>query len=155
MKTSRIAMLLILAVSLSAFAAQRPEFSGIWIFNPDKSRNIGMMSQMQMTQTIQQSSTALDVTSNTTFQGNDQRMQTHYDLTGKPATNDSPMEGSSQTVSNWDGEKIVTTWTSQGAVAGTKTVRTETRSLSSDGKTMTVESMRGSKPVTFIVFDKK
>lgn len=154
MKTSTIAMLLILA-AISAFAVQRPEFSGIWIFNPDKSRNIGMMSQMKMTQTIEQSSTALDVTSNTTFQGNDQRMQTHYDLTGKPATNDSPMEGSSQTVSNWDGEKIVTTWTSQGAVEGTKTVRTETRSLSSDGKTMTVESMRGSKPVTVIVFDKK
>ena len=154
MKTLTIAMLLLLA-GLSASAAKQPEFSGIWIFNPDKSQNIGMMSQMKMTQTIEQSSRALDVTSDTTFRGSDQQMKTHYDLTGKAATNDSPMEGSSETVSKWDGEKIVTTWTSQGAVENTKTVRTETRSLSSDGKTMTVESVRGSNPAVVIVFDKK
>jgi len=155
MKTSIIAMLLIVAGSLSALAAKRPEFSGIWTFNPDKSQNIGMMSQMKMTQTIAQSSTSLDVTSDTTFQGSDQQMRTHYDLTGKPATNDSPMEGTSETVSKWNGEEIVTTWTSQGAVENTKTVRTETRSLSPDGKTMRVESVRGANPAVVIVFDKK
>jgi hypothetical protein len=155
MKTSIIAMLFILAGSLAALAAKRPEFSGIWTFNPDQSQNIGMMSQMKMTQTIEQSPTALDVTSDTTFRGSDQEMKTHYDLTGKPATNDSPMEGTSETVSKWNGEKIVTTWTSQGAVENTKTVRTETRSLSPDGKRMRVESVRGPNPAVVIVFDKK
>jgi len=50
----------------------------------------------------------------------------------------------------------VTIWTSESAVAGgPKVVRTETRSLSSDGKTMTVESVRGSNPALVMVFEKK
>lgn len=155
MKISMIAMSLMLAASLPALAADRPDFSGTWNFNPDKSQNIRMMSQMKMTQAIHQSRATLEVISYTTFQGNDQQMKTHYDLTGKPATNDSPMEGLCETRSKWDGDKIVTTWTGQGAVAGTKTVRTETRWLSPDGKTMTVESVRGSNPAVVIVFEKK
>jgi len=152
---SAITVLLICLIGLTAFAAKRPDFSGTWIFNPDKSKNVGMMSQVRMTQTIEQSDKALDVTADTTFQGNDQQMKTHYDLTGKTATNDSPMAGPSETVSNWDGDKIVTSWTSKGAVEGTKTVRTETRSLSADGKTMRVESVSGSNASVLMVFDKK
>src|SRR5260370_909910 len=46
--------------------------------------------------------------------------------------------------------------TSESAVAGgPKVVRKETRSLSPDGKTMTVESVRGSNPALVMVFDKK
>ena len=148
-------VLLICSATIAAFAANKPDFSGTWIFSPEKSKNIGMMSQMKMSQTIVQSEKALDVTSDTTFQGNDQQMKTHYDLTGKPAANDSPMAGPSETVSKWDEDKIVTTWTSKGAVEGTKTVRTETRSLSADGKSMTVESVRGSNPPVVMIFDKK
>jgi hypothetical protein len=154
MKTT-IGVLLICLASIAALAAETPDFSGKWIFNPGKSKNIGMMSQMKMTQTVEQSSTSLDVTSDTTFQGSDQQMKTHYDLSGKAATNDSPMAGPSETVSKWDEDKIVTAWTSKGAVNGTKTVRTETRSLSADGRTMTVESVRGSNPPVVMVFDKK
>lgn len=154
MKTT-ISVLLICVTTIAALAANRSEFSGTWVFDPEKSKNIGMMSEMKMTQTIEQSSTSLDVTADTIFQGNNQQMKTHYDLTGKPASNDSPMAGPSETISKWDGEKVVTTWTSKGAVAGSKTVRTETRSLSSDGKTMTVESVRGSNPAVVLIFDKK
>ena len=98
---------------------------------------------------------SVDVTADATFQGNSQQSKTHYDLTGKPAANESPMAGPSETVSKWDGNKLVTTWTSAGAVAGSKTVRTETWSLSTDGKTMTVESVRGSNPPVVMVFEKK
>lgn len=154
MKTT-ISVMVICLASLVALAAKRPDFSGTWIFSPEKSKNIGMMSEMKMTQTIEQSSSFLDVTSDTTFQGNNQQTKTHYDLSGKPATNDSPMAGLSETVSKGDGDKLVTTWTSKGAVAGTNTVRTETRSLSPDGKTMTVESVRGSNPPVVMVFDRK
>src|SRR5215831_6457993 len=83
----------------------------------------------------------------------------HPDFSGtwefNTARNESPMAGPSETVSKWDGDKLVTTWTSQSAVAGGKTVRTETRSLSSDGNTMTIESVRGSNPPVVMVFDKK
>lgn len=153
MKTTIVA--LICLVTIAALAAKHPDFSGTWTFIPDQSKNIGMMSGMKMTQTIEQSSSSLDVTSDTTFQGNNQQTKTHYDLTGKPATNDSPMAGPSATVSEWDGNKLVTAWTSNGAVAGTKTVRTETRSLSPDGRTMTLDSVRGSNPPVVMVFEKK
>lgn len=154
MKT-RIAALLICFVSLPALAANPPDFSGKWVFNPGKSKNIGMMSDMKMTETVKQSPASVDVTTEATFQGNNQQTTTHYDLSGKAAANDSPMAGPSETVSKWEGEKLVTTWTSVGAVAGTKTVRTEIWSLSADGKTMAVESVRGSNPPVVMVFDKK
>jgi hypothetical protein len=143
-------------MTIAAFAAKRPDFAGSWEFNPAKSKNIGMMMQAKMTDTIQQTDSALDETAHSTFQGSDQQMKAHYDLAGKPANNDSPMAGPSETVSRWDGDRLVTTWTSQSAVAGgPKVVRTEARSLSPDGTTMTIESVRGSNPPVVMVFDKK
>jgi hypothetical protein len=139
-----------------AIAAERPNFSGSWQFNPEKSKNVGMMSQMKMVQAIEQSETALVVTTHASLQGKDDDSRTQYDLTGKPATNESPMGGPAETVTKWQGGKLVTTWTSESAVAGgPKVVRTETRSLSPDGKTMTVESVRGSNPAPVMVFEKK
>ena len=143
-------------ISGVAFAAERANFSGSWEFNPEKSKNVGMMSQMKMIQAIDQSDTALDVNTRTTFQGKDDDSKTHYDLTGKPASNESPMGGPAETVTKWQAGKLVTIWTSESAVAGgPKVVRTETRSLSADGKTMTVESVRGSSPALVMVFEKK
>jgi len=114
-----------------------------------------MMAQMKMSLSIQQSDTALDITANSTYQGKDQESKTHLDLTGKSVTNESPMGGPNETVSKWDGAKLVTTWTGQSAVAGKIVVRTETRSLSTDGKLLTVESVRGSNPPVVMIFDKK
>lgn len=152
---SRLLAFVCLAV-IAAFAARRPDFAGSWEFKAEKSKNIGMMMQMKMTQTIQQSDSSLDVVTRSSFQGSDQEMKTHYDLSGKPVTNESPMAGPSETISRWEGEKLVTSWTSQSAVAGgEKVVRTETRSLSADGNTMTIESVRGSNAAVVMVFEKK
>jgi hypothetical protein len=140
---------------LAVFAAEQTDFSGTWDFSTEKSKNIGMMAQMKLSLTIQQSGTALDITAHSTYQGKDQDSKTHLDLTGSPATNESPMGGPNETVSKWDGDKLVTTWTGESAVAGKKTVRTETRSLSADGKVLTVESVRGPNPPVVMVFDKK
>ncbi len=154
MKTRLLAFVCL--VTVAAFAAKHPDFAGSWEFNAGKSKNIGMMTQAKMTRTIQQTDAALDETTHTTFQDNNQDMKTHYDLTGKPANNDFPMTGPSETVSKWDGDKLVTAWTSESAVAGgSKVVRIETLSLSPDGNIMTVESVRGSNPPVIIVFDKK
>lgn len=150
---------LILAIGLFAsvaLAQKVANFSGSWQFNPEKSKNVGMMGQMKMALTIQQTDSSLDITTRTTYQGGDGDSKIHYDLTGKSVANELPMGGPSETVSKWDGSKLVTTWTGESAVAGgPKVVRTETRSLSSDGKTMTVESVRGSTPPVVMVFDKK
>lgn len=147
---------LVCLTTAGAFAAKHPDFAGSWEFNPGKSKNIGMMVQARMTSTIQETDSALDELTHSNFGGNEQDMKTHYDLTGRPASNDSPMAGPSETVSKWDGDKLVTTWTSQSAVAGgAKVVRTETRWLSPDGKTMTIQSVRGSSPSMVMVFEKK
>src|SRR6266436_6186707 len=109
---------LICFVAVTAFAAKRPDFAGSWEFNAAKSTNIGMMMQVKMTQTIQQTDSSLEVVSHSTFQGSDQDLKTHYDLAGKPVANESPMSGPSETTSKWDGNKLVTSWTSESAVAG-------------------------------------
>jgi hypothetical protein len=155
MKTTMFILALCLTAT-GAFAQKHNDFSGSWQFNPEKSKNVGMMSQMKMNQTVEQSDSSLDTTTHTTYQGRDEDSKTHYDLTGKAATNESPMGGPSETISKWDGGRLVTTWTSESAVAGgPKVVRKETRSLSADGKTMTVESVRGSNPAIVMVFEKK
>ncbi|HET6178215.1 MAG TPA: hypothetical protein VFE61_14865, partial [Candidatus Sulfotelmatobacter sp.] len=107
MKVKHLILTLCLTAGV-AFAADHANFSGSWQFNPEKSKNVGMMSQMKMNQTIGQSDTALDVTTHTTFQGNGDDSSTHYDLTGKPATNESPMGGPAETVTKWQGGKLVT-----------------------------------------------
>ena len=154
MKTQPLILVICLA-ALVAFAAGPTDFSGTWQFNTDKSKNIGMMAQMKMSLSIQQSDAALDITAHSTYQGKDQESETHLDLSGSRATNESPMGGANETVSKWDGNKLITTWTGQSAVAGQNVVRTETRSLSPDGKVMMVESVRGSNPPIVMVFEKK
>lgn len=145
----------IVALAFAASAATTTDFSGTWEFNPQKSQNIGMMSQAKMTMHVRQTEDSLDVDAHVSMQGQDSDSSTHYDLRGKPVTNQSPMAGPSETVSKWQENRIVTTWTSQGAVAGSQVTRLETRSLSDDGKTMKVESVRGANSPVILVFDKK
>lgn len=66
-----------------------------------------------------------------------------------------PMGGPAETVSKWEDGNLVTTWTSDSAISGKKVVRTETRTLSPDGKVLMVESVRGSNPPVVMVFEKK
>jgi hypothetical protein len=151
----KLTLLTILGTALWTLAAAHADFSGVWEFKPEKSQNVGMMAQMKMTLTIQQSESSFDINSRANMQGQDYDTKTHYDLTGKPTSNEAPMSGTSETVSKWEGKRLVTTWTSEGAVAGSKVIRTETRTLSEDGKTMTVESVRGTNAPLIMVFEKK
>ena len=147
---------IILAFGLIASAASARKvvsFSGSWEFRPEKSKNVGMMAQMKITETIAQSASALDIVDRS-GEGNENKI--HYDLSGKAVSNQAPMGGPSETASKWDKGKLITTWTSESAVAGgPKVVRTETRSLSAEGNTMTVESVRGSNATVVIVFERK
>jgi basic membrane lipoprotein Med (substrate-binding protein (PBP1-ABC) superfamily) len=150
----RVAMLF-LVVAFAAAAANPPDFSGTWIFNAGKSKNVGMMASAEHTSTITQTAKVLSVTDVTVFSEQKQTHETRYDLSGATVLNDSPMGDKSQTNSHWSGNKLVTSWESEGAVAGTKVVRTETRYLSDDGKTLFLESARAGKEPMVIVFDRK
>ena len=129
-------LLIALVVCLTAeVQAQVPtNFSGTWELNTVRSQNIGMMSTMQDTVTVIQTPMELIVTDHSKFQGQESTRETRFDLTGKPVTNSGPMGDRNETVAKWSGPKLVVIWTADGAVAGTKVVRTETRSLSADDK---------------------
>jgi hypothetical protein len=145
----------IASISVALQGQSTTNFSGTWVLNTGKSRNLGMMAALENTLTISQTPTALVIKDDSSFQGQKNSRELRYDLTGRVTTNEGPMGDRSDTVAKWTGGKLVTTWTRDGAVAGTKSVMTETRSLSVDGRTMSVESVRGANPSLVMVFDKR
>jgi hypothetical protein len=150
-------MTLLFAVILngSILAADTPALTGTWIFKAEKSKGVGMMSAVAITTDITQTGSLLKVHETTVSQGREQKHDNIYDTAGAPKTNESPMGDSSSTVSHWENNKLITTWTATGAVAGTSVVRTETRSVSPDGKTMTVEWSRDGKTSMVMVFERQ
>ena len=144
---------IIALASVSALAQQ--DFSGKWRFNASKSQNIGMMAEMKLVATVRQSDDILVTTNTTVFNGKESTSEIRLDLTGKPVPNQNPMEAPAETVTRWDGGKLVTTWTSPGSVAGSTSVRTEVRYLSADGRVLTVESGHGKRPSMVMVYDRQ
>jgi hypothetical protein len=145
----------IVAATAGLHGQSTPDFAGKWVLNPAKSKNLGMMAALEDTLTISQTPTELAIKDDSSFQGQQGSRELHYNLAGKATTNEGPMGDRNETVAKWAGGKLVTTWTRDGAVAGTTSVMTETRSLSADRKTMTVESVRGANPPLVMVFDKR
>lgn len=144
------AFLLMLATTAAA-ADLAPDFSGTWKLDPARGENLGMMSALQQTVVITQSRSAIMLKEATDFQGQKSAREVRYDLSGTPVKNPGSMGGDAETSAKWADGKLVVTWTTEGAVAGTKSERTETRSLSADGRTMTVESIRrGGKAVVMV-----
>ena len=62
MKTSSLSAVLVLTVAVlfaATFAFAATDFSGTWLLNVSKSKNIGMMSTMQITLKIKQTANEL------------------------------------------------------------------------------------------------
>ena len=146
---------LLIASAATISAQKTPDFSGTWTLSTAKSKNIGMMSALKDTITILQTPREVVVRHATSFQGQDGSREVRYLLDGKTGANEGPMGDRNETVTKWVGNTLVTTWTKDGAVAGTKSVMTETCSLSADGRTITFESVRGANPPVVMVFDKQ
>jgi hypothetical protein len=152
-RTAVVSLSLVFATVGSAQSV--PNFSGRWVLNTAKGQNLGMMMALKDTLNISQTAKELVIHDMSSFQGRDNTRELRYDLTGKTVSNDGPMGDHNETVAKWVDNKLVTTWTRDGAVAGTKSVMSETRSLSADGKTMTLESVRGESPAVVMVFEKQ
>jgi len=152
-RTAVVSLSLAFVTVVSAESVQN--FSGRWVLNTAKGKNLGMMAALKDTVDISQTAKELVIHDTSSFQGRDNTRELRYDLSGKSIPNDGPMGDHNETVAKWVAGKIVTTWTRDGAVAGTKSVMTETRSLSADGKTMTLESVRGESPAVVMVFEKQ
>jgi len=142
-------------LALAATAADaNPDFTGTWALDATRGENLGMMASLQQVVEITQSKTALTMKEATDFQGQKSSREVRYDLTGAPVRNPGSMGGEAETSAKWAGSRLVVTWTTEGAVAGTKNERTETRSLSADGRTMTVESVRRTGKAVVMVYGK-
>lgn len=157
MKIRRYTLTVLAGILLCAtvMAAGSPNFSGTWVLDTSKGKNLPMGGAIQETDVIKQSPAQLVIEVAATFQGNTTNRTVNYDLTGKPVPNRGAMGDPAETVAKWQDAALVVTWTSEGAVAGSKVVKTETRKLSTDGKTMTVMSVRGTSPPIEYVFEKK
>jgi hypothetical protein len=142
-------------VALGLAFGATPDFSGNWEFAPGKSTNVGMMAMMKIKAKVRQTDDTLVVTSVAVFNGTEQTTENRFDLTGKPVENRTPMNAKAETVSHWQGAHLVTTWTTGGPTDSEKQTRTETRYLSSDGKTMTVETTRDNAPTIILVYERK
>jgi hypothetical protein len=148
--------ILIMAAGLApALAADPPNFSGTWVLNTDKGENLGMVSAIKETVTIAQTPEKMTLDFSSVFMGKTTLRKVTYDLAGKPIPNEGPMGDKADTVAKWDGNKLVAVWTGESAILGSKTEKTETRVLSPDGKTMSVTSMRGTKPPMIMVYEKQ
>lgn len=147
-----IGFVVLVAASVAALGATPTHFDGQWNFDPQQSRNVGMMAGMKIHTVIVQSQTELTVDDFSDFNGQKDTQHTVYDLTGKPVPNTPIMGGTATTRSRWEDDRLVTDWESPGSIAGTTVKRTETRYLSADGNTMYVESSRSGQDPMVMVF---
>jgi hypothetical protein len=151
----RSALLCALLVVASAVSAAAPDFSGTWVLNNKKGKNLGMVSAVDETVVIRQTPAQFVADFSSTFMLSTSKRRVTYDLAGKSVQNEGPMGERAGTTARWDGARLVVTWSSEGAVPGTRNVKTETRSLSPDGKVMTVISSRPNKEPMEMVYEKK
>lgn len=129
-------------------------FSGTWKLNTDKGENLGMMKAVKETIVATQADEQIVFSMTDVFAGMTTERMVTYDLDGKTMQNKAAMGAASETVTSWKDDKLVTIWTSEGAIFGTKKERTETRWLSPDGKELFVSMVRGDNPAIVFVFDK-
>ncbi|MGE0580567.1 MAG: hypothetical protein AB7P31_00325 [Steroidobacteraceae bacterium] len=144
----------LLVLAATATAASPPDFSGTWKLDTTRGENLGMMSALQQVVVITQSNGQLTLKEETDFQGQKSQREVHFDLSGAPVRNPGSMGGDAETAATLADGKLVVTWTTEGSVAGTKKVRTETRSLSADGQAMTVVNSRGTGKDVVMVYGK-
>jgi hypothetical protein len=128
---------LILLSFLALPLAAAPNFTGAWRLNPSKSAYGKVPAPSTMVRTILQDGNSLSMTTLQKGQQGEVTTDLKYTLDGKPSTN-TTATGESKSIARWDAGHIVieTTRTVQGA----DLKQVETWDLSTDGKTLTIET---------------
>jgi hypothetical protein len=135
MKFAFKSLLAVAAFSTLAMAADKPNFSGEWSLDVDKS-NLGPMGgPVSMTQKIDHADPDMTVTRSTAGgpQG-DQTVTLKYSTDGKETTNQL-MGGPVKTIASWEGSALVVKMSAD--VNGQPIQITDHFTLSDDGKVMT------------------
>jgi len=149
-----------LLASVSAWAADKPSFTGTWEMNKSNSDFGQMPPQMvpdKLTQKIVQKGDAeMRVESATTGARGMASTDMKYKLDGSESTNKNQM-GEVKSTAKWEGSAIAIS--SKREVQGMSISLTEKWELAADGKTMTVNRTMTGTPmgdvVTKTVFDKQ
>ena len=135
MRTVLRSMLVIAAFATMALAADKPNFSGEWSLDADKSNFGPMPPPATMTRKIQHHDPEMTMDQATTGgpQG-DQSFQFKYSTDGKE-TNNEIMGTAAKTKASWDGNALVI---NMSVDAGGNEIKiTDRVTLSDDGKVMT------------------
>jgi hypothetical protein len=133
--------LLILAITNFSFAIGTPDFSGTWVLDPEKSdmglpAGAGKMPMQKVTLVIKQTGTTLSVERKTANQAG----TAIFKLDGTESTNKAPNGNDIKSTSTWVGSTLVSKST---MVMDEMTAQTtDVRSLSADGKVMTIQVTR-------------
>jgi hypothetical protein len=122
------------------------DFRGVWVLNTDRGANLGMMKAVKETITASQTADSATFEMADVFAGITTNRTVIYDLGGATVPNKAAMGAESETTSRWEGNKLVTSWAAEGAIAGTTSERTETRCLTDGGKTLNITMTRAGNP---------
>ncbi len=123
----------------------KPDFSGVWNLDKDKSDMSGGPGggprMVSPSMTIERKDPQLIIKRKFEFQGEERIQELKYTTDGKPNTNEGFRGRTVKSKTYWDGDKLVTEATRETQQGTVETK--ETYSLSEDGKTLTIEMSRG------------
>ncbi|HEY2943613.1 MAG TPA: hypothetical protein VGN09_14365 [Vicinamibacteria bacterium] len=148
----RLILGVILVTATFAYAQAKPDFSGTWVLDREKSDPPGMGPgggqgpgggmAGDLTITITQTATELKIQREAPAG----RMTSTYALDGAESKNTGPRGGETRSKSRWDGDKLVTEGqqTMNGPDGPVTIDFKDVRRLDDDGKSMVVETTRTS-----------
>jgi hypothetical protein len=152
MKKITILVLLIAVLASFAVAADKPNFSGSWKVDNDKSNFGPMPPPSALTRKITHADPAITVDEASSGPQGDLNRTVKYDTSGKETTNDF-MGTATKSTSAWDGAKLVIT--TKADFGGTEIKLVDTWSLSGDGKVFTdvlhIASPQGEFDITYVL----
>jgi len=156
MKTLRYVLIFCIGAWATAAVAQdTPDLSGTWVLDTKRGENLGMMAALEQTLVVTQNAETVTLDFTNVFRGSESTRQVTLVLSGASVDNVGGMGDPGKTVTTWDGDRLVTVWTTPSAIPGNEVKRTETHALSDDGATLTVTSERANRPMMTMVYGKQ
>lgn len=145
-------LLAIAAFAALATAADKPNFSGSWKMDPDKSTFGPIPPPTSMSRKIDHNDPALNFVEERSAAQGDQTLTFKYTTDGKETTNElmgNPVKGTA----NWDGSALVIAM--KADFGGNEIKLTDKWTLSDDGKTLTdaqhIVAPQGEIDITYVL----
>lgn len=122
------------AIGSLAIAADKPNFSGDWKMDPEKSTFGPMPPPASMTRKVEHNDPALTVTTSQSGPQGDQTITAKYSTDSKETTNDL-MGNTVKSTATWEGDALVIA--SKADIGGNEVKITSKWTLSANGKVLT------------------